>query len=342
MYVDKHEAETITRALNEWQQKGLLSTEQKELLEKEILPKRTDRQQVAQYFFVVAVSCAVLAFGAIFIDDKILEKLKAYFSLGNLFIAACSTLVATAWLYYVHKLKPRITNNTFEVYTAAGALLIQIAVLYTCKETGYGKSNNGLLLASSISLFALSLLMHSRVVWLGALLALAAWFAAFTTWTGNDYMFLGMNYPLRMTIFGGMIYALSFVQNRIPALVFTRHITNVTGLLLLFTGMWAVSVFGNYGHLNEWAKVRQTQVLIYSLAFGVASMIALYFGVKRKDDVLRDVSVLFLLINLYTRYFEFFWDHTNKGVFFLILAVSFYIVGRWLNKRKKTSVDQAV
>jgi len=40
------------------------------------------------------------------------------------------------------------------------------------------------------------------------------------------------------------------------------------------------------------------------------------------------LGLVFFLVNIYTRYFEYFWDRTNKGIFFAILALSFWFVGK--------------
>ena len=63
----------------------------------------------------------------------------------------------------------------------------------------------------------------------------------------------------------------------------------------------------------------------------------IWLGIRVKDDLLRDLGVTFLLLDLYTRYFEYLWDHTNKGLFFGILALSFWWVGRLIEKRMKRS-----
>jgi len=53
------------------------------------------------------------------------------------------------------------------------------------------------------------------------------------------------------------------------------------------------------------------------------------------------MALLFLLLNLYTRYFEYFWDVTNKGIFFTILALSFWLIGKKLEQyRRKNANDQ--
>jgi len=38
------------------------------------------------------------------------------------------------------------------------------------------------------------------------------------------------------------------------------------------------------------------------------------------------------LINLYSRYFEYLWDITDKTIFFSILALSFWMIGRKAEK----------
>jgi uncharacterized membrane protein len=153
-------------------------------------------------------------------------------------------------------------------------------------------------------------------------------------------MFFGMNYPMRFALFGCIITALSFTLDRIKPLAHFQRISYICGLLIFLCSFWAVSVFGNFGYLDEWAKVRQTYVIIYALAFGIVAAGIFYYGFKKQDDVTRDLGVVFLLLNLYSRYFEFFWDSMNKGIFFLILALSFWLIGRRIEQRKKNRINK--
>lgn len=56
--------------------------------------------------------------------------------------------------------------------------------------------------------------------------------------------------------------------------------------------------------------------------------IALWLGLKRDDAMLRGFGLAFLAINLYTRFFEFFWDAMPKTIFFLLLGISLWLLGR--------------
>lgn len=73
--------------------------------------------------------------------------------------------------------------------------------------------------------------------------------------------------------------------------------------------------------------MRQYELLHWSLLFGAAAVAAVWYGLKRDDGVLRGFGLTFLFINLYTRYFEYFWDSLHKAAFFAVLAVSFWYLG---------------
>jgi len=152
--------------------------------------------------------------------------------------------------------------------------------------------------------------------------------------------FLGMNYPLRFVIFGATLATLGIVGEHLfaspgsGAFSFKERLlsmsaqTRVIGLLNLFVALWIMSIFGNYGDMALWHKVRQYELLHWSLIFGVVAVAAVWYGLKRDDGVLRGFGLTFLFINLYTRFFEYFWDSLHKAVFFTALAVSFWYLGR--------------
>ena len=70
----------------------------------------------------------------------------------------------------------------------------------------------------------------------------------------------------------------------------------------------------------------------WGIISAVVAGIFLLYGLKTKDVVAREFGITFLIIFLYTKYFEYFWDHTNKTLFFSILALSFWVIGRKAEK----------
>lgn len=341
MELDKKEKELLENALKEWEQQNLLTNEKADEL-RSTLKTSTAGGKIAKYFFLIAIACTLLAFGAIFIDDKLLEHIKHYFDVSNLVIAVSCTVIALLWFIYLARKRNAINNMIYEVYMVLGGLVTICAIVYYCKDIGFGPQYTGLLIAITLIVTTLSIYYKSRALWLGAVLALMGFYGSYAEWQqDSNNLFLGMNYPMRFTVFGVLIIAISFIQSKLSELKFSQKHTYIIGLLIFFTGLWGVSIFGNYGHYDEWLQVRQVQVIGYSLILAIVSIAALLLGIKYEDDVTRDFGIIFILLNLYSRYFEFFWNTTNKGIFFLILAVSFAIVGWQIEKRfKKNRIQE--
>jgi len=335
MEVDKSETELLQRALDEWEQEGRLTNEQAMKLKESIVIKQTDRRQVAQYFFFIALFCILLAFGAIFINEKLLEKIKVYFSLTDVTIAIITAILSVLWFWYVGKKRDRVSAAAYELYMVLGGLSVLTSLIYFCKQLAADTTYTLFLSLSFIILALLSALFRSKALWIGAIAAFIGWFGTFSTSYSTDNLFLGMNYPMRYTAFGLMILQMAWLQRFVKPLFFTLRITYTTGLILFFTGLWGVSIFGNYNTLVGWQQVRQIHVLAYSIVFGVAAALCFYLGIRYKDEQARDFGALFLLVNLYTRYFEYFWDSMNKGIFFLILAITFGFAGWWLERKNE-------
>ena len=334
MEVDNQEWKIIKHALRTWEQEGKLTALQAEELTQSFQLKKTG-QQIARYFFLIGLSCSLMAFGAIFIDEKLLEKFKIYFSLSNVVVAILMAILAGCWLWYVKRKSKYLRPIIYEIYLVPGGLAILTSLVYICKDFGFGPSYSVFLLVSTVLLATISFMFQSQSLWIGTMASALGWFAAFSYANSIDHIFLGMNYPMRFTVYGLFVLALSFLMFNFKKFHFAQRITYLTGFIVFFAGLWGVSVFGNYNSFEQWVAVRQTQVLLYSFVFGAASLLALYLGIRYKEDTARDLGVLFLLINFYSRYFEYFWDTMHKGIFFLILAVSFWIIGKWIERKRK-------
>lgn len=334
MEVDKNDKEVIGRALTDWEQEGHLTAEQAARLRKTIKVKQGDHEQIAQYFFFIALFCTLMAFGAIFINEKLLERIKLYFSWNDLAVAAITAILAVLWFIYVGRKRTRLSLVAYEIYMVLGGLSVLTSLIYICKQLRTDTYTSFLLL-SFFAQAVLSFIFRSRALWIGSILAFIGWFWNFSTWQSTNNLFLGMNYAVRYTVIGLIIVGLSIAQARVSKLAYSQRITYVMGMFLFFTALWCVSIFGNYNSIDRWQQVRQVHVLAYSVLFGFAAAASFYLGIRYKEDLAKDFGVLFLLINLYTRYFEYFWDSMNKGIFFLILAITFGFLGWWLERKKR-------
>jgi uncharacterized membrane protein len=91
--------------------------------------------------------------------------------------------------------------------------------------------------------------------------------------------------------------------------------------------LWLVTIFGNYSSYERWQEVRQLQFLVWDGVLFAVAAAGMYLGLKRNDFVLGNISLVFFILNLVTRYFEYFWEPLHKSVFFMILAFIFWLIG---------------
>jgi predicted membrane protein len=90
--------------------------------------------------------------------------------------------------------------------------------------------------------------------------------------------------------------------------------------------------------MTAWNKASQLELFHWALLFGAVAILAVWYGLKFDDQVTRGFGLTFLFINLYTRFFEFFWDTIHKALFFAILAASFWLLGSRAEKIWNLSV----
>src|SRR5690606_32104520 len=151
-----------------------------------------------------------------------------------------------------------IKSLVYEVYMVLGGLVVVSGLVYFCKDIGFGPQYTGLLATTAVIVLALGAFFRSRALWLAGILAAMGFYGAYSDWQQDNHnLFLGMNYPMRFTLFGALVIGVGFLQNKVPRLRFSQRQTYVMGLLIFFTGLWGISIFGNYGRWEEWKKVRQ-------------------------------------------------------------------------------------
>ncbi|MDR6345260.1 hypothetical protein QE402_002245 [Klebsiella sp. SORGH_AS 1025] len=189
-----------------------------------------------------------------------------------------------------------------------------------------------LFLAGCVIYGAIGYIARSGLVWLFFLLALGNWFGAETGYvSGWGAYWLGMNYPIRFVLFGGALLALCYGAQSLLRQRQLFTVSKAMGLTYLFIALWILSIFGNYD-ADSWYQVSQARLLPWGLLFAVAAGVCIFISLKTDDGMLRGFGLTFLAINLYTRFFEFFWNGMHKVLFFLILAVSLAVIGRYAER----------
>src|SRR6201986_1402290 len=343
--LDKQESDFLDRVISDWEKQGLVDDEQAVKLRDSYEVKGFDWLRLAKYSFWIALICGATSFTFLIVNDTIVNWLKQLYYTPDIIISILSAVMAAFLFLWGRRREKRFPERVFsnEAIIFTGILFTACCIAYLGKTFDNGSGHYSILFLISVFVYGLlAWRLDSRLIWLFALVSLGSWFGTETGYqTQWSHYFLGMNYPLRFVAFGFiLVAACHFLRNRKWFSEFWE-LTYVVGLLYLFLSLWLLSIFGNYGTIDSWWKVKQLTLFywgIISLAMAGGFM---FYGLKFKDSIAREFGITFLIIFIYTKYFEYFWDSTNHTLFFAILAISFWLIGRKAEKiwnLKKTNV----
>ncbi len=330
--VSKKQGKVLGETIQIWRETGVITEQESQKLEKSYEVIEFDWKRVAKYSFWLAIACIVISIASVLMDKWFLELFKKLFNAPDAVKCIIFAILSSS-LYFLgirrkDRFPAKIYSNEAILLLGVAATAVAIAFLGKAVDTGSGHFSLLLLLAAIIY-GLLGLWVPSKLIWVFSLLSLGSWFGAETGYaSGWGAYYLGMNYPLRFMLFGLVVILIgSYLFNQWQSREEFLRPTRVIGLLYLFISLWIMSIFGNYGDLNAWEKVKQIELFHWSILFGVASIISILHGVKYDDGMTRGFGLTFIFINLYTRFFEHFWDGTHKAVLFAILALSFWFLG---------------
>jgi hypothetical protein len=329
--LDKQESDFLNKAIAHWEKDHLIDAVTAESLRKSYEVKGFDWMRLAKYSFWIALFCGMIAVGSLIIDNKVIKWLESLYYTPDIVISITSGIVATIAFYFGRRWEKKYPEKVFsnEAIIFTGVLFTACCIAYLGKTFDNGSGHFSLLFLLSVFVYGfLAYRMESRLIWLFALVSLGSWFGTETGYqTHWSYYFLGMNYPLRFVLFGLILVSSCHLLKKQPWFNFFWELTYVVGLLYLFMSLWLLSIFGNLGSIDTWWHIRQISLFYWGIISGAVAALFLFYGLKTKDVIAREFGITFLLIFIYTKYFEYFWEHTNKTLFFAILAGSFWLIG---------------
>jgi len=335
--VTKKERHTIEDALTHWRDQKILEPEKVTELKNNLDDKGFEWKMLARYAFWIALASLIFSVVSLFSDDYLETLIQRFYDTPNTVFSILFLLLAGLFYFLGFRNKRKYPEKTFsnETLMLAGSFAVAASIGFLGKVIDRDENHYTILFLLSIIIYGtLSVKLNSKLIWVFTLVALGIWFATETAYHSEwGFKFWGMNYPLRFTIFGLLLTSFSFyLQAKIKVIKYFQSTTYVIGLLYTMIALWMLSIFGNYSDFDDWTQVRQYEIFYWGL-LGIALSLALaLYGMRVKDHVSRDIGFVFFVINLYTRFVEYLWDNINRTIFFLVLAISFWLVGRWAEK----------
>lgn len=332
--VNKSDREIIEQAVEHWEKEGLLSSEKSVELKENLDDKGLEWGMLARYAFWIALASLIFSVVSLFSDGYLSNLVERFYETPN--VIFCIGFAGLAVLFYAlgfrNKAKNPDKNFSNETLMLAGAFSTAASIGFLGQVLDRNDNHFTWLFLLSIIIYGiLAVKLRSKLLWVFTLVALGIWFATETAYHSNwGFKFWGMNYPLRFTIFGLLVTSFAvFVQGKIKVVQVFQSTSFVVGLLYTMIALWLLSIFGNYSDFDKWSGVRQYEIFYWGLLGILLSLGLAIYGLKTKDHVSRDIGFVFFILNLYTRFVEYLWDNMNRTIFFLLLAVSFWFVGRW-------------
>ena len=330
------QAKIVERALTHWQAARLLTDAQHDQLRAALPVSLFDWGRLAKYAFWAALASILISVSSVLADSALLEMLKELFAwfwqISDLVKTGFFGLIAAG--FYSWGLLRRETNP--EQHYSNGAIMF-LGVMMTASAVGFlgrafdtGSGHYALLFLFAALVYCdLGLWFPSGLIYVFGLLALGGWFGGETGYlSGWGAYYLGMSWPLRFVFFGGALVAASYPLSQWPPRAEFSRPTLALGLLYFFVALWIMSIFGKYSGYEDFFQRHQSlELLPRALLFGVAAAGAIWHGLNFDDGMTRGYGITFLGINLYTRFFEYFWNGLHKAIFFSLLAASLWFIG---------------
>ncbi|MCD9498137.1 hypothetical protein [Photobacterium carnosum] len=329
--VNKRQEQLLNDTIAQWQQQQLIDTQQAQQLRQSYHVISFDWKLLAVYSFWAAIACFILSVILLVADDYLIALISHLIDTPASVLTILSAIIAGLFFYFGVKRRQRYPEKT-----VSNEAIFFFGVLITAVASGF-LSHTTLALHWRESLFIIiptviylivGIQLRSVLVWLFALLGVGLWVLTETSYLAHDhYLFWGMNIPLRFTVIGLLIVGLSSIFKPNSRFYLTKEATQFIGLIYFFTALWMLTIFGNYDSLRAWSNIKQIELWGWSVAMLLITLSAIFYGIKYNDPLVRAFGIIFLLLCLYSRYFEYFWDTLHKALFFAILALSFWIIG---------------
>ncbi len=333
MQLDKEKATLLNNAIDEWQTQDLITAEQSQKLKNTVVVRKFDWKQVTIYAFIIAVACCILSI-IVLLSDKPLRELIEKILQINDFIISCILTVFTLLVFYYTKIrfqKHKTTPFRNQSFLLIAAFLSLASISYWAKTMHVFQNNYaGIFLLASIIYVSLAIYFNSQTIWVLSIIMLAFAYGLLTVLysDGSDKeLFLGMNFPFRFIPFSLVVLLFLALMNKSEKLKPFYKIHYIVGLLFFYFSLWLITIFGNYNSYETWNEVSQYQFIFWVVVMFVITSFGMYLGLKRSDFILSNISLMFFVLCLITRYFEYFWVPMHKSIFFMILAIIFWFVG---------------
>ena len=211
-----------------------------------------------------------------------------------------------------------------------------LAFLYVKRRSDWA----GPLLPDLLALLVMSYALLNPLLLVLSIVVFFSWFGGVTGYlSGWGAYFFGMNYPLRflaaalvMCAFAGL-----HMKSEWGPLERYRGFSKIwlsAGVFFAEMSLWILSIFGNFGDMHNYRyEANGFELLVYNVLWAGTNVLLIWFGAERAARILVGYGVTFLIIQVYTLFFEYVAGALGPILTMLVaggsaLWLAFYLEGK--------------
>lgn len=249
--------------------------------------------------------------------------------------------VALIWLgRYLARAKDLF--KTGAALEMAAGFALQGLIFVLAIDFSHGSKNWPALVGiQSLALATLAYALKNRLVLIHAGVCFYVFFGGETGYdSGWGAYWLEMTYPIRFLAMGFVFLTIASLH----AAVFQRAYQNFSrvyahlGLIDINFALWFLSVFGYFDHTVRW-NASDGERVAFSALWALVSLLSLWLAGTIGQGILKSYGMTFLIINVYTFYFQFVVDKSGSlwWLHLLLVGGSLVWLGFALERRLRRS-----
>jgi len=328
----------VAQEISDWENTGLINAEQAALLHQRYDPVPFQGAIFLKWlglFAIFMLAMAVLGF-----IGTVLAMASPTFA--TLCLMALSAVV----MYFGARLAAHQAQK--HPFTGQALLTIGLIGLYASLSTIYLISDGDqysnvfgwFMLITSAAAFLTAYHFHLRWPLLIALLMFFHGVGSMSEYWGHGGYFLEIQDPRSMSIIALFTIILGYwhehklESENLQKCIGFGHLYIIFGLLYFNMSLWLLSL-DFYGYYYENANEAKDAILLWVILFTIGCIAQIVAGARLKDARFTGFGIVFLGINLYTRFYEHFWDDLSKATFFTLAGIAGLVLAFIFEKQLK-------
>ena len=326
----------MAQEISDWENVGLINSEMATLLHQRYDPTPFRGAIFLKWLGLFAIFMLGLSFLGFI--GTVLASVSPLFS----------TLCLMAVSYLVMQFGARLAADKVQKHPFTGQALLTIGLigLYASLSSIYlvsgGEKYSNVygwfMLITSAAAFFTAYHFHLRWPLLVALLMFFHGIGSMSEYWGHGAYFLSVQDPRSMSVIALLTIMLGYWHEHELETTKLQHCVGfgnlfvIFGLLYFNLSLWFLSLdFYGYEYQDT-----QGATLLWVILFTVGGIAQIVTGARLKDSRFTGFGIVFLGIDLYTRFYEYFWDDMSRAAFFTVAGIIAMALAYVFEKQLKT------